>query len=150
MIERIISYDHAARAEHDDYQTVVAALLSFVNPGWPEQGFIYQANEGSLELQADADLKLVVPPRGGSGTCLLRFIPVRSLRLAVAGQFDISQLSEMDLQVLDLRDSPQAVITRPILLPVLRVIHVRAGQFPDGLLLREIQSSVPIQINEQP
>ena len=150
MIERIISYDHAARAEHDNYQVVVASLLAFVNPGWSEQGFIYQSNEGSLELRADGDLKLVVPPRGGSGTCLLRFIPVRSLRLAVAGRVDISQLSGMDLQVLDLRDSPQAVITRPLLLPVLRVIRVREGQFPAGQLLREIQSSVPIQINEQP
>jgi hypothetical protein len=150
LMERIVSYDAAVREGHGGYEEVVAALLGYVNPGWSAQGFRYAATEGALDLGADSDLRLIVPPVGGSGTSLLRFIPVRSLRLAVAGRVDLAHLNQLDLQVLDLRDSPQAVISKPTLLPVLRVIHVRAGQFPAGLLLREIQSSVPIQVSEEP
>ena len=58
-------------------------------------------------------------PGAGSGTSLLRFIPVRSLRLAVAGRVDLAQLNQPDLQVLDLRNSPQAVISKPTVLPAL-------------------------------
>jgi len=150
LMERIVSYDAAVREGHDGYEEVVAALLGYVNPGWSATGFQYDAKEGRLELRADSELRLVVPSAGGSGNCLLRFVPVRSLRLAGTGRVDLAQLAQLDLQVLDLRDCQQAVITKPLLLPVLRVIHVRAGQFPEGQLLREIHSSVPIQINEQP
>jgi len=150
LLERIISYDAAVREGHVGYEEVVGALLAYVNPGWPAQGFIYQANEGSLELRADAGLRLVVPPNGGSGTCLLRFLPVRTLRLTVAGPIELSHLAGMNLHTLDLRDSPQSVISKPLLLPALRVIHVRPGQFSAGLLLRQIQSSAPIQIIEEP
>lgn len=150
MAERIISYDHAARAEHDHYQIVVSALLAFVNPGWPEQGFVYQESGETLELRANSSLNLVVPPIGGSGSCLLRFLPIRSLRFVGTGRIDLSQLDQMDVQVLDLRDSPEAVITQPTLLPLLREIRVRPGQFPAGLLPLLIRSAQPVAIIEGP
>jgi serine/threonine protein kinase len=92
LMERIVSYDSAVRRGRDGYEAVVSALLGYVNPGWDRGDFRYDPEADHLDLSADGALRLVVPPGGGSGQSLLRFIPVRTLKLEVGGRFDLHHL----------------------------------------------------------
>lgn len=127
LMERIVTYDQKSRSSKNGYQEVVSALVAYANPEWDEAGFHYDSTSQALKLEASGGMRLVARPGGGSGNCLLRFIPVRSLTLSVAGPLQISGLENLGIETLDLRDCPKLQLDKPVRLPLLRTVHLRQG-----------------------
>jgi serine/threonine-protein kinase len=150
LMERIVHYDFKARDHHAGYQEVVSSLLAYVNRGWDEGGFHYQADTGVLRLEAAGGLRLAIPPGGGSGLSLLRFIPVRELALDATGGIDLGGLNGLGLETLDLRDCAGIRCTKVTRLPLLRTIRVREGTFDRSLVGTLLISAGPIAVVEEP
>lgn len=125
LMERIVTYDQKSRSTRDGYHEVVSALMGYANPEWREAGFHYDLASQTLKLEAGGALRLVARPGGGSGNCLLRFMPLRSLALAVAGPVQISGLENLGIESLDLRDCPKLQLDKPVRLPLLRSVQLR-------------------------
>ena len=150
MIERTISYDVAARKDFTGYPDVVAALFAYANPGWSEAGFQYDSTTKALALSSPIGLRLVISRTGGSGKCLLRFMPVYSLSAAIHGPVDLAGLDQMPIIVLDIHDCPQASFSRELSLPLLSELYVHQGTFDPDELHRRIQTARPFRIIEVP
>lgn len=156
LMERIVCYDIAARREltaptaDAHYEAVVSALVAYANPDWNEAGFRYDTGRRALTVEADRPIRLTARPGGGSGRCLLRFIPFRDLKLAIAGPLRLSDLERSPCEELDLRGCPSVVLDKVTSLPLLRTVHVRKGQFSPGQLVRALTSAVPYVIDEAP
>lgn len=149
LMERIVCYDVAARRDYAGYQQVVSALLAYANPGWDEAGFRYEPVKRALELRASGSMRLVALPGGGSGGCLLRFLPVRSLTLAIDGPVNLSGLELATAVSLDLRDCPQARLDKEVRLPLLRTVRVARGKFDRSRLSQMILTAAPLEVIEE-
>jgi len=147
LMERIVSYDFAVRSDLADYEQVAAALVEFNNGGPRQTKVRYDAENAEFSLWADTDVHLL-NPNGGSHTCLLRFLPIRTLKLDVRGLFDIADLHTLQVETIDLRGCRRLRLKRAVSLPSLRQIHIRPGQIDPRVLKRWIQSEVRFAVSK--
>ena len=151
LMERLISYDLQTRNDFEGYHQVLSAILAYRNPRWSEDdGFNYDPSIQSLELQSKEGLLLLIPAGGGSGRCLLRLIPIRELRLKIAGPLELSNLNYLALEPLDLRHCPNTTVKQAVFLPTLKEIHIKKGQLSKKLLKVAFRSLTPFQVIEHP
>lgn len=146
LMERIVSYDAAARRDFEDYHEVVSALLAYANPGFDGAGLRYATAGHTLAISSAVPVRLAIPPGGGSGWCLLRFIPVRTLTLEISAPVDLHQLDGMLMETLDLRGCGRVACSGFTRLPGLRVMRLRPGQADPEALNTLIGSSARIAI----
>lgn len=130
LMERLISYDVHTRQNHVGYDEVLSALLAYRNRDWSEEGFAYDSNSQSLELQSDKGLVLMIPASGGSGRSLLRLVPIRHLTLAIKGPLELSQLSHLPVETLDLWNCPEAQLKQVVVLPPPKPLRKKSPRPP--------------------
>lgn len=150
LMERIASYDFAARRDKSSYVQVVGALLEYLNGGKDHLIIAHAPKNSSLFLWSDRAASLLIPSGSGSGECLLRFLPFRTLKLDITGQLNLSDLQLLPIESLDLRECGNVVLHKPVSLPRLREIHIRSGQIEPKTLRRRIQTTERLQIIEDP
>jgi serine/threonine protein kinase len=148
LMERIVSYDIALRKDREGTPSIVSALLAYANPGWREAGFTYRPGEDSLHIRSESPLQFAVSPGGGSGKCLLRFIPIRTLKLAISGPVALTGLHQLLVEELDLRECPQAELSGIMQLPMLRTVHLTRQTLPPLALRQRLQTLQPFKIIE--
>ncbi|MFC1761279.1 serine/threonine protein kinase [Planctomycetota bacterium] len=152
LIERIVAYDRAARNTDEDYSSVVGALLAFVN-GSTVDGAIelqFQSEESVLYLSSNESIRLAIWNEWASNECLLRFMPVRSLKAEVEGRLYLGDLQGLQVETLDLSDCQSLVLNDQVDLPLLRRVVIRSGQIDPARLRRSIQSNERFEIAETP
>lgn len=149
LMERLISYDFHTRKNRAGYDQVISSLLAYHNPNWGETNFVYEPDSGSLELSSAKEFRLTIPP-GGSSESLLRFIPIRHLKLNLDGPFDLSGLNKLAIETLDLRNCARPVLKEVVFLPTLKEVHVSEGQFPKRLVKIAFRALAPVRIIEHP
>lgn len=146
FMERIVCFDFATRPNKSTYHKVVTALLEYRNGGNDHLTTAYDEKKSSFLVWSNQKQPRLMGPNGGSFTCLLRFLRFRSLQLDFSGKFDLSDLQELPIEILDLRKCKNLVLTKATSLPALHTIHVRPGQIDPKLLRNRIVSSETFKI----
>ena len=150
LMERILSYDVTVRRDWESFDLAFGDFLSYFNGG-EKFACDYSPVEASMRLQSDSDVRLVLGKnRGGSSRSLLRFVPIRSLELEVLGKVSLSDLDHLPIERLDLSHCPQLELHSLISLPLLRQIHLSAGDVDPNLLRARIRSAQPFEIIVSP
>lgn len=125
------------------------AFVEYFNGGPAHCSLSYNQSACSLLFESDAPLiRLALYSSGGSGRSLLRFLPVKQLALNTSGLFHLSDLQDLDIESLDLRNCSEVELDSELRLPQLRRITVRAGQFSPGDLKTRIRSTFPFDVEE--
>jgi len=147
LMERIVSYDFSLCEDPAGYEQPVTALIEFVN-GPEHIKTRYDPENTEFSLWSDTDVYLL-NRGGGSGTCLLRFLPICTLKLEIKGIFNIADLQTLQVETLDLRGCGRLRLKRAVSMPRLRRIHIRPGQIDRRVLKRWIQSEIRFVVLEE-
>lgn len=139
LMEKMMVYDSIKRDSPEDTAKVVEAMLRMNNPGWEEGEFVYDKRRKHLRVSGSGLTTLfrrgawysskTVPAR-----CLLRLLEIRSLDISGSGIADLRKLDGLNLDELDLRDTPATDLSPLATMLQLRMLKVDAGQFNDAQL----------------
>lgn len=147
--ERVLCYHSATLAVGSEGLDVpLTALLSYCNGGPDHFSMHYNPEMAAVEISTDQDQLFLRARRGKVGRSLLRFIPFLSLKVTCTGQMDLSEVSYLPLEVLDLSGCAQIRLNRGTKLPNLKVLKVPAGMFTAGVCNQWIESNEPIEVVE--
>ena len=127
---------------------VVIAMLEYLNQGAGYFSLVHDVGESSCFLKSDKTVQLVIQPPSGSGQSFLHFLSFNSLKLEIAGKFDLSELHGLFIESLDLRGCDGIELGKTVALPRLRELRIRPGQLPAAKINRLIKSSGRIEIIE--
>ncbi|MBK1825610.1 serine/threonine-protein kinase [Haloferula rosea] len=150
LMERILSYDVAARRDFRNAEPAIA-FLEYLHGGPEHIIAAYQSKERSLFIWSDQSVHLRRPVvKGYSGKSFLRFLPTDLLRLDLSEPFDLATLDQADIHRLNLKDCADLRLSRPISLPMLETIELSEKQdFPQEWL-RQIQSRRELKLIRTP
>ena len=147
LMERILAYDMATRAEPQRAAPALFAMLEYINGGSAHLSYLLDPDAGSLLVKSKQDLSLRLPGEwGASGHCLLRFLTFPSLKLEVAGRLTLSDLEQLPIESLDLSGCDKVDFSHAVTLPLLREVRLRHDQVNLELILRKIISSRNLQV----
>jgi len=150
LMERIFSYDTAARRGPADPEPMIA-FLEYLQGGPDHLIATYQPKDRSLFIWSDEPLQLLRPViKGYSGRSFLRFIPVDTLRLDLSKPFDLAGLDGLGIHSLDLKHCGTIEVSRPISLPLLQRIEIQEGQNIPADLKRLIRTSRELELIATP
>lgn len=146
-LERVITYQHALAPGKAGFNRVILAFIEYVNDMDAGQiKMLYQRNE-SLHLKSGKGLEFLAH-KGGSHQCILRFLPFRSLSLEMGSTFKLSDLHSLEIETLDITKCAIVTLDENLVLPKLRVVHIRSGQISSSTLRRWIASDSNFKIIE--
>jgi hypothetical protein len=148
LMECIVAYDAATRPGHADYAPVVEALIDYLNIR-RGRGVSLQYNPEvpSLVLTAEGAARVLSEYRWSLNECLLRFLPLRSLKIE-SGKFFVSDLHRLHVETLDLRGCERLIFKNKVDLPVLHRVLIRRGQIDPEKLREQINAHGPFEIVE--
>ncbi|MDF7798621.1 serine/threonine-protein kinase [Pontiellaceae bacterium B1224] len=141
LMERIVAYDYAARKDKGAYAPVVEALLEYVNERKGALVLEHSMDESLLVVRARDNIRFVIWDKWGSNNCLLRFLPVRSLKPVVDDRFYLGDLQSLHIETLDLTECDSVMINHAVDLPFLRTVYLRPGQSGEKILRTSIRSN---------
>lgn len=147
-LERIFIY-HAATSDETDHSHSLAAYLAYMNGGPAHFSMTYQPQPGRLHIRSDQDRLVLNAKSGKTNGGLLRFISFRSLKLSVSGEVTLQPFNRVPIETLDISDAPHLGLKRPVMLPQLKKLVVRRGQFSPSELRERIMSQQSFEIIEQ-
>jgi Protein kinase domain len=148
LVERMVSYDFTVRGDKTSYSEVVGAMIEYLNKRAGHLSLVHDAAKSSCFLKSDKPVQLLIQPPSGSGQSFLHFLPFNSLKLEIAGKFDLSELHGLAVESLDLRGCSGIELGKTVSLPRLRELLIRPGQLPSAKISRLIKSSGRIEIIE--
>jgi serine/threonine-protein kinase len=146
LMERIVAYDFAARSDKGAYAPVVEALLEYVNEEKGDLILEHNLDESTLVVRAGENIRYAVWDKWGSNDCLLRFLPIRSLKPVVEDRFYLGDLEALQIEMLDLRECESVIINHPVDLPLLRTVYIRPGQIDRKRLRNSIKTNERVEI----
>lgn len=148
LLEGMIAYDFAVRDDKTSYHEVVGAMGEYMNHGDGHFSLDHNAAKSSCFLKSATAVQLLIQRPSGSGQCLLRFLSSSSLKLEIAGKFDLSELHGLAVESLDLRGCERSELGNTVALPRLRELLIRPGQLPPATLRLGIKSTRQFAIIE--
>jgi hypothetical protein len=140
--ERVLAYDAATRVDYAGYDSVVEAYLQYRHGGPEHFTLSLDGDTSSLSLWSDQLVRL----NGQYGECLLRFLSFRYLKLDIAGKFELSDLNGLPIESLDLSRCQRAELSKAVVLPQLKEMVIRPGQFSEERLRRLIRTTEAFEI----
>ncbi|WP_372796534.1 serine/threonine-protein kinase [Pontiella sp.] len=151
LMERIVAYDHAARADAGGYTPVVKALVDYVNAPGAGGSFVLEEESGTstLKLKSTGTFRLAIWDSWGSNLCLLRFLKFRTLQAEVDGRFFTGDLDGLQIETLDISRCTNLAINHAVNLPLLRRVIIRPGQITSAELRSAIHSNDRFEIVER-
>ena len=145
IIERIISYDAALRGSRDSYHPAILEFIKYLNPDTPDIELSKNPQEPEVILSTKESIRLIADP-GGSEECVLRYLQLRSLKIASSAEFDLSQLNGLTIRRLDLSTCPNFTVSKQVSLPFLERLIINPETSSSGELHHWIQGAKEFQI----
>lgn len=146
-LERTFAYYRTVAKGAGEPEVGLAALLGCLNGGEAHVGLSYVYKQSAMTVWTDReDVRLRV--RSDGGECLLRFIPVRTLKVEATGCLNVKELNGLKIRILDLRECREVVLDgeRLVRLPYLQTVLLRPGQVSSAALRHRIRSNEPFEI----
>jgi len=153
FMERVVAFDLATRRTTISHYKIVGALLEYLNGGKKHLITSYDSENSSYFVWSNQANPRLLCASGGSNECVLhflRFLRFKTLKLEFPGKFDLSDLQNLSIEILDLRNCGKLTLTRPVSLPALSTVLVHPRQIDSELLHRRIQTSERLKIVETP
>jgi serine/threonine protein kinase len=134
FISKIIACDYAMRYKKNNkkvassYYRVVQKAVSYYNPKWDDENFIYNETSKTLKLSGH-DLKHLSSLWEGD-QCFLRFIPIKNLHITHCDFYNLYELEGLkQLTKLDIQGT-QVTDLRPLeKFKKLKILTISEGQF---------------------
>ena len=139
FLERLLCYDHAAREDRDGYHLVVAAFVRYLNSIDTQVAIKKESGFPQYYLQSESQLRLLTDAEG-SQKCVLRYLPIRDLAVMTSGEFDLSELNQLELKTLDLSGCKRLVVRKPLSFPNVTEIRVGEGQVDEVQLKQSVRT----------
>ena len=113
LMAKMLAYDVEKREGEHNYLNTIKAVFRVWNPKWDGSKFNYDRTQSRLSI-FNPQLKLFrskAPVR--SSLCPLQFMKITHLSLRNSGVYDLSQIAELKIQSLDIRDT-KVINLKPI------------------------------------
>ena len=125
-MERILSFDLAIRGPVENPERLIQVFLEYLNGPESEVAVEFDEEERSLTLDIVGGEKaiLMVPRKGGSGLCVLRFFNLKKLTLVTSSDVRMGQLSGLQTEFIDLKGCKVLTSNEAAILPRLQEIAV--------------------------
>ncbi len=147
-LEWILMYHAATVPEHTDLSRELNALLGVYNGGEDHVRLSYSPRDSSMTVWSDREYLALRTQFGPLGTCLLRIVPARKLRVETSGELAFKELNHLPVEELDVTACRDIGLSRITYLPQLRVFRMRKGQAKPEAVHDRIYTNEPFEIVE--
>ncbi|MDZ8117823.1 serine/threonine-protein kinase [Pontiella agarivorans] len=148
-LERVFCYHAAAlKGNHEDLALPLEALLSALNGGPEHFSMKYDQETAVAAIDSDQASLFLRVLQGRRGRSLLRFIPIKSLKVKTAGELALSEIDHLSIEMLDLSECSSVRLARKHTQLQLKRILIRRGSVDPAELRARIQTIEPLEIIE--
>ncbi|VGO18533.1 serine/threonine-protein kinase [Pontiella sulfatireligans] len=147
-MEQLYAYYCARSKPQSGRASEVEALLAFYNGGNDHFSMTVEKRSNAVHIHCDQEALHFLPKKVQSGHNLLRFIPIRDLKITTTGKVLLAELSHPSLTSFDFSECPNLVVDRTVYTPRLSKVVVPRGSRLVSSLKKHIQSDVDVAIIE--
>lgn len=132
MWDRMMMFDSSARNNSSEHLPVVKAVIEVLNPDWDAERFEYDPAARSLALSGPG--LRVLSTGTNTSKCALRTLNLRSLDLHGSGFFNLRDITILNIETLDIRDTEVVDLLPLLKMKYLKKLIVSPDRFPTNML----------------
>jgi serine/threonine-protein kinase len=141
LSEKMLAYYLQKKGGQTNTIEGIKGVLKTWNPDWDFSGFDYNSETKELYVRSKYLKIFTYVPLAASGKCILRYLDIKNLILTNSGIYDLKQINDLKISVLDIRGTKINSLSALSKMGMLKSLIISRNQFP----MEELES-LPVHV----